>query len=102
MAIVRGLSALLAALFLVAAACAAPPPAPDGGSPAAGGRTTRAAAAEAATAPPDPGDVTRNHSDPGVWPELVLIFGLFLFGVVVRNSRSRRQRTGTAADRRRP
>jgi hypothetical protein len=56
---------------------------------------------DTSAAPPGSDDPTRTHVDPGAWPEVIFIVALFVFGVVLRGSRSRRP-TGGPADRRRP
>jgi hypothetical protein len=47
---------------------------------------------DTATEPPGADDPDRPHEDPGVWPLLVLIVALFVFGLVLRGSRTRRKR----------
>ena len=54
-----------------------------------------------ATAPPNSDDPYRTHLDPGVWPILIFIVALFVFGLVIRGSRPRRRPgPASAADRR--
>jgi hypothetical protein len=47
---------------------------------------------DTATEPPGADDPERPHADPGVWPLLVLIVALFVFGLVLRGSQTRRKR----------
>jgi hypothetical protein len=112
MAAVRGLTGLLAALLLAAVAFAVPRPvaactalvAPSDDADA--GPTVSCAATvlavpnapvlgqdlpDTATAPPGADDPNRVHIDPGVWPLLVFIVAMFVFGLVIRGSRSRRE-----------
>ena len=46
----------------------------------------------AAAAPPGSGDPNQPHQDPGAWPGLILVIGLFVVGIVLRGSRSRNRR----------
>lgn len=55
---------------------------------------------DTAIAPPGADDPDRPHVDPGVWPVVVFIVALFVFGLVVRGSRERRPSDGSPADRR--
>jgi hypothetical protein len=56
---------------------------------------------DTATEPPGVDDPNRAHIDPGVWPLLVFIVAMFVFGLVVRGSRSRRDREDVAEPRHR-
>jgi hypothetical protein len=101
MAAVRGLLGLLAALLFCASVvlvwrdAAGPSLSADCAASAAvcgGGATAIHEPSGATTAVPPPGDddPARPHQDPGVWPDLVFILGLFAFALVMRGTRPRR------------
>src|SRR5690348_13686373 len=98
MAAVRGLTGLLTAVLFAVAAFGLPGQrAVAAAVPMTVGRTVTAIPHAqglplTAAEPPGADDPDRVHVDPGVWPLLVLIVAFFVFGLVLRGSRARRER----------
>ena len=90
---VRGLTGFLAALLFASLATLGSPT-PVGACNGFNASLNRTAAAASAIRsdepnPDDSHDPARPHADPGVWPELIFIVGLFAVAVVLPGSRPR-------------
>ena len=73
-----------------------------GPSDAPGGNPGAPAGLTAAASDPTAGDPNRPHQDPGAWPLMVFIVGIFAMGLIVRGSRSKKRAGPGPQDRRQP